>query len=100
MKKQKIVSYSPHHSYKFGGKEHDMVSQVYNVGIYVIYDSDPKMQGTATPEGIRALQNKLKKAEIDKKITDLYLSPAIRVTKNADGFYIQLPNEKLKEKVD
>jgi hypothetical protein len=99
-KKPKVVSYSPHHSFKIGDKKHDMMSQVYRVGIYVIYDSRPDSQGSTTPEGIRAIQNKLKKAETAKEITDLYLSPAIRVTMDTDGFYIQLPDEKLKEKVD
>lgn len=89
-KKQKIVSYSPSHHYKINGKIHTMASAVYKVGIYVIYDDNPKLQGTTTPENIRTLQNKLKKEETAGKISDLYLSPAIRVTLDANGFYIQL----------
>ena len=93
-KKKKIWKYSPFHSFKFEDKEHSMTSQVYQTGIYAIYNNDPAQQtGFVNPEGIIKLQNRLRKGLEEKKITDLYFSPAIRITEDKDGFLIQLPNE-------
>lgn len=96
-KKNKIWKYSPFHSYKFvhEGKtiETTMQSQLYQVGIYVILNNNPALQFSADPEGMIKAEKKLRKDEIKGTITDLYFSPAIRITEDKDGFLIQLKDE-------
>lgn len=88
--KKKIWTYSPFHSFKCKGKECTMQTQVYQIGIYVIYDNDSACQSTATPANIIRLQNKLRKAEKAMEITDLKFSAPIKVTIDDSGFYIQI----------
>lgn len=91
MKKKKVWKYSAFHSFKLNGKESSMASQVYKIGLYVIYNNNPAEQGGCeTPQPIVDLQKELRKAQEEGKITDLYFSPAIEVTTDEDGFLIQL----------
>jgi hypothetical protein len=90
-KKKKVWEYSAFHSFKLNGKESSMTSQIYSIGLYVIYDNNSTQQGGhETPQPIVNLQKKLRKAEKAGEITDLHFSPPIKVTTDDDGFLIQL----------
>ena len=93
-KKQKVWTYSPSHSFNAidGDKviPCSMMSQLYKIGVYVILNNDPGMQLSSDPAGMAKAEKAFKKQEIDGKIKDLVFSPAIRVTKDDDEFFIQL----------
>jgi len=92
MKKKKVWENSAFHSFKQDGQEHSMTSQVYKIGLYIIHDNNSAQQGGyETPQPIINTQKILRKAQKEGKITDLYFSPAIKVTTDDDGFLIQLP---------
>jgi len=103
-KKAKIWQYSPFHSFNIIEEDlvisNNMASQQYQTGTYVIINNDPAMQFSVDPATMMKAEKKLKADMISGKITDLVLSSPIRVTLDENGFYIQLEDEKLKEKVD
>ena len=99
-KKQKVWAYSPHHSYKINsdyqidGKDYmvsiSMTSQLYKIGVHTILNNDPILQASTTPKGMVRAEKILKKQEFDGKVIDLVFSSPIRVTKDEDGFFIQI----------
>lgn len=96
-KKKKIWTYSPFHSFKYKGVKSTMMSQLYEIGIYIIYDDDSDLQsGLNNPTPIVNIEKKLRKACDNKEITDLYFSTPIRVTTDDDGYLIQLKDEEPK----
>ena len=103
-KKQKVWTYSPHHSFTGheDGKIHtaSMQSQLYKTGLYVIINNDSRLQFNYTPEGMMKAEKDIRKREKAGTITDLVFSSPIRVTKDEDGFFIQINEDEQKEKVD
>jgi hypothetical protein len=91
--KVKKFTYSPFHSFKIEGKEHCMQSQLYQIGVYVIYDNNSSYQGGATPSGIVKLQRRLRQAEMRSEITDLQFSIPIKVAE-VEGFWKQINEEE------
>lgn len=96
-KKQKVWTYSPFHSFTiikvkgWEGKKITMQTQLYQIGIYCIYDNNAAKQCTfETPAPIIKLQKQLRKAQEEGKITDLYFSPEIKVIRNVEGFLEQI----------
>lgn len=90
-----------HASHSFTDKEginHSMLSQVYAVGIYVIYDNNPALQGGATPQAIRKIQTKLRKAEENGEVTNLEFGLEITVTN--DGGQWKAVTEPLYEPIE
>lgn len=92
MKKNKIWEYSPFVSFKDDkGKEHSLATQLYQTGIYMIFDNNPALQGgIRDPIQLVNMQKKMKDNAKNKKITDLELSAPIQVTTDDSGFLIKL----------
>lgn len=78
------VTYNICHSFKDkNGRQQTMVSQLYQTGIYVIYNNDSSLQGSSTPQKIRKLQEKLRKDERAGLITDLIFGSEITVSNDS-----------------
>ena len=101
-KKKMVWTYCPHHSFtrNFKGevKTTTMQSQLYKLGVYVIVDNNSKWQFNLTPEHMMKVDKCLKRDELAGEITNLVFSSPIRVTTDADRFFIQI--EDGQEKVD
>lgn len=88
------VTYNTYHSFKDkDGKKHTMTSQLYQVGIYVIFDNDSTQQGSLTPQKIRKIQNKLRKYGKAGLISELCFGPEITVSDDS-GFWKEIVNPK------
>lgn len=75
------VKYNASHSFTDKeGIKHSMLSQIYAIGIYVIYDNNPALQGSTTPQSIRKIQTKLRKAEGNGEVSNLEFGLEITVT--------------------
>lgn len=85
MKKWK---YHTSHNYKRDGQEVSAITQLYQVGVYMIINSDPALQFNMTPNQMVSLERKLKKS---KDITDLEFGREITVID--DGLYKELKEE-------
>lgn len=91
-KKTKIKkwSYATSLSYKDkNGTERSMLSQLYQIGVYVILDGDSNKQFSVTPSKMVKVQRQIQK---DKEITELKIGLVITVMEE-NGFYKQLKNE-------
>lgn len=78
------VTYNITHSFKDkNGQQHTMTSQLYQTGIYVIFNNDASLQGSSTPLKIKKLQNKLRRDERAGLITDLTFGPKITVSNDS-----------------
>lgn len=74
-------TYCTYHSFKDSeGNSHSMASQLYAVGIYIIFDNNPALQGGSTPQKIIKLQNKLRADEKAGLISELSFGGEITVT--------------------
>lgn len=94
MKKEKVYSYHTSHKFKDKkGVEHSFVTQLYQTGIYGIFDGRPDSQYNLTPNQLVSMEKKLRKLEENKEITDLEFGIPIRVTKDKNGFYIKVEND-------
>lgn len=81
-----------HTAYYFKDKEdnkHNILTQLYEIGVYIIQDSNPSMQGNMTPNQMVSLERKLKKAEKNKEISELTFGMPITVSE-IDGFFKQV----------
>ena len=90
VKKPRVYSYYTYASFNFDGKNHNVKTQLYKVGIYVIWNDDPAMQGNITPHQAQKLFKEIQKDFDDEKITDLVLGRPIKVTKDEDGFLVEV----------
>jgi len=68
------------------GNEHTMASQLYHIGVYAIFNNDPRMQSNNKPSTMASRERKLIKAEKAKEITDLKLMSLIEVHE-VDGLW-------------
>ena len=92
MKKNKIWEYSPFVSFKDDKDvKHTLATQLYQTGIYMIFDNNPALQGgVSDPSPIVRFHKKLKKDAENKKITDLEFSIPIKVSTDQSGFLVKL----------
>jgi hypothetical protein len=72
------------------GTEFNMISQLYKIGVYVIINNDPGMQYNLTPSQMVKTEKQFKKSFEAGDITDLVLGRLITVTKDKEGFYIEI----------
>ncbi len=90
MKKWK---YHTSHRYKNDGVEVYALTQLYQIGIYMIVNGDPRLQFNMTPNQMMTLERKLRK---NKDITDLEFGIEITVITDEDsGLYKELKEEAL-----
>jgi len=88
-KKQKTYSYHTSHSFIVEGKKQTFATQLYEIGVYGIFNNDPAMQGSFTPNDIVKIEKSLNKAFEKKEITDLTFGMPITV-KEIDGFWAKV----------
>lgn len=89
--KAKKWTYHTSHSFilKETGQKVSMMSQLYQIGIYIILNGDSNLQANVTPTNMVSQEKKLKKDLQNGKITDLVFGSQITVTTDKDGFYVQ-----------
>ena len=85
-KKKKIYTYPITATWMENGAKSSYVSQLYQTGIYIIFNNDPAAQGCMSPSGMVRLVKKLKKSEEENKISNLIFSDTISVSDEA-GFW-------------
>lgn len=73
------------------GKKHSFATQLYMIGVYIIFDSNPSLQSSMTPNNMEKLCKKLIKSYNENKISNLELGHKITVIEE-DGFYKELNN--------
>lgn len=75
------VTYHQSHSYKDKeGVKHQLITQLYKVGIYAIMDNNPAMQFNLTPKELVKIEGKLRKDEEQGLISELQFGAEITVT--------------------
>lgn len=80
-------TYHTSHSYTTNkGEKVSFVTQLYQVGVYVIVNNDPSMQGNFSPSDIVKVEKKLLIRQKKGEITDLVFGREITVT-NDSGPY-------------
>ena len=61
------------------GVEHGYLAQIYQVGIYIIFDNNPRLQSSTDVKKLKAYHNKLVKMEAKGEISDLTFGGEIEV---------------------
>lgn len=84
----KVTYYASHSFRSSDGKSHTMITQLYQVGIYVIFDGKPSLQGGMTPQKLSDLQNNLRKDAEKGLITDLKFGQKMTVSDDSGGWKI------------
>lgn len=91
------VTFARYHSFKDKeGVTHTMATQLYQVGVYAIVDSNPAMQLSLTPKQVVNIQNKLRRDEKSGIITDLIFGGEMTVT-DQNGYWEDETIVRLKE---
>lgn len=72
------------------GKEHSFITQLYKVGVYIIFDNNSGSQGNMRPSQMQRMCNRIKKDFNNNLITNLELGREITVTEDENGFYKEL----------
>ena len=85
----KKYTYHTGYTYTVNGKEHNMLSQLYQMGVYVILDGSPSQQYNVTPDQMVSSEKSIVKAEKEGKINNLVLNNKITV-QEVDGFWTQI----------
>ena len=70
--------------------EYCYVTQLYQIGVYIIFNSDPNSQGSIKPSQVVTIKNRLIKDRDSGKVTNLVFGREIKVTKDSDGFYVEV----------
>jgi hypothetical protein len=83
--KRKTYRYPVSASWQEEGKAMSYMTQLYQTGIYIIFNNDSSMQGTMLPQGMVKLAKKLRKGEETGKIININFGREISVS-NASGF--------------
>lgn len=83
-----MIKYTYHtsHSYIENDISISAITQLYEIGVYMIVNGDPALQFNLTPNKIVRFEKKLIKAEKEGKIKDLKFGRAITVT-DESGFW-------------
>ena len=87
--KPKTYKYNTGATFKIDGVKFDFATQLYQLGIYGIWNGNSGMQGNYSPNQMQKLFKKIKKDFADGKITDLLLGRDISITTDEKGFYIE-----------
>ena len=90
MAKIKKWNYHVTHSFKDKGKETKGITQLYQIGVYMIIDNNPRLQFNITPNQMVSMERRLKKAFEKGEISDLEFGREITVIENEEGFYEEL----------
>ena len=94
VKKSKKWKYPIHLSFVVPTKEHGDVkqslqTQLYQIGVYGIWNNNSSEQGSYTPNQLVSLVRKLRKAEEKGEIKDLELGREITVS-DETGFFVEV----------
>jgi hypothetical protein len=84
MKKKTTVTYPVYASWIHKGKKYSYTTQLYQVGVYVIFSHNAIQQAGVKPEYIKKLYDQLVKDEKSGEITELNIGRMITVG-NLDG---------------
>lgn len=90
MKKSTTYNVSGKFTHVETNTEHNFQTQLYKVGIYIIFNGNPSRQASTSPERIKKLISDLKKAESKGEIKDLFFGREIKATKDEHGFYVEV----------
>ena len=93
VKKQKTFTYPVTAEWVEDKAEMNYSTQLYQSGIYIIFNNRPVLQGTMTPQKMVNLHKKLKIKEKEGKITSLCLGREITVSKET-GFWEEVPSKE------
>lgn len=90
VKKVKIYEYHVWNSFiTKGGQKTDMLTQLYQIGIYAIINNDPAMQLNLTPKDIVKIEKDLNKRMLSGDITELEYGRSISVYENEEEFWTE-----------
>jgi hypothetical protein len=94
VKKSKKWKYYTSLSFTFNTKEHggikqSYMTQLYQIGVYIIWNGNSSEQGSMTPNQMVTLTKRIKKSEESGEITDLVLGREITVTEDDKGFFVE-----------
>lgn len=76
----KTITYHKSHTFVENGKRAECITQLYQIGVYLIINNDPAEQYTMQPKDIVKLEEHLKKEEKKGNITNLEFGIPITVT--------------------
>jgi len=88
---KKTWKYHTSLSFKHEGKEQTVATQLYQIGIYAIFNNNPSLQSAfKSPEPLIKMEKGLTNDVKLGKITDLVFGTEITVTTDADGFLVKV----------
>jgi hypothetical protein len=67
--------------------KHSLFTQLYQIGVYGIWDNDSAQQGNYKPSNMVSIVKKLKALELKGTIEQLEFGREITVTEDENGFY-------------
>lgn len=70
--------------------KHTVATNLFQIGIYIIFDNNPKYQGTTTPQLMQKFIKDLQRDLQSNIIKDLVLGREISVTKDDNGFLVEV----------
>lgn len=80
------ITYPVSGSFTLDGESMDFKTQLYKIGVYIIWNNNSSLQGGATPASMAKLHKKLLKDKEKGFITNLELGRMITVT-DETGFW-------------
>ena len=89
VKKSQKFAYNTSATFSDKDGNHSYTSQLYKVGIYCMFDSDPSAQFNLTPRQMVKLKKELSKQSEEGKISDLKFGREITVSE-VDGFWTEV----------
>jgi len=95
VKKSKKWKYYTTLSFVYDTKEHkgikeSYVTQLYQVGVYIIWNNNPAEQGSMKPSQMGTLVKRIQEAEATGEIKDVVYGREITVTEDKNGFYVEV----------
>ena len=95
VKKSKKWKYHTSLSFIYNTKEHggikqSYLTQLYQVGVYIIWNNDASEQGSMTPSQMETLTKKVKKSEASGEVTNVEWGREITVTTDDNGLYVEV----------
>ncbi len=88
--KNKKWKYHLTHSFKDKEKEHYGVTQLYQIGVYMIVNNNPQLKFNMKPNQMVIMERKLRKSFEKGEISDLKFGKEITVIENENGFYEEI----------
>ena len=90
--KSKTITYPQTIKFTDNGKEQSLITQLYEIGVYGIWNNNSRLQGGYEPNQLQSLKKKLIKAQKDGKITNLEFGRDITI-EVIDGFNKEIREE-------